>query len=73
MFNLSKRNSGMVFAFVTACGLGAITTQAKIFYSDGGNALTLMLARFMVSTLIFGLLLLLKRSSFRWPQNTVYH
>jgi drug/metabolite transporter (DMT)-like permease len=65
MFNLSKRNSGMVFAFVTACGLGAITTQAKIFYSDGGNALTLMLARFMLSTLIFGLLLLLKRSSFK--------
>ena len=55
----------MVFAFVTACGLGAITTQAKIFYSDGGNALTLMLARFMVSTLIFGLLLLLKQSSFK--------
>jgi drug/metabolite transporter (DMT)-like permease len=65
MFNLSKRNSGMVFALVTACGLGAITTQAKIFYTDGGNALTLMLARFAVSTLVFGLLLLMKRSSFK--------
>ena len=42
----------------TACGLGAITTQAKIFYVDGGNALTLMLARFVVSTLVFGLFLL---------------
>ena len=65
MFNLSKRNSGMIFALVTACGLGAITTQAKIFYTDGGNALTLMLARFMVSTLVFGLLLWFKQGSFR--------
>jgi len=55
----------MVFALVTACGLGAITTQAKIFYSDGGNALTLMLARFAVSTIVFGLLLLIRRDSFR--------
>jgi drug/metabolite transporter (DMT)-like permease len=65
MFNLTKRNSGMVFALVTACGLGAITTQAKLFYTDGGNALTLMLARFVVSTLVFGLLLLLRRGSFK--------
>jgi len=65
MFDLSKRNSGMIFALVTACGLGAITTQAKIFYNDGGNALTLMLARFAVSTLVFGLLLLIKRNSFK--------
>lgn len=55
----------MVFALVTACGLGAITTQAKIFYNDGGNALTLMLARFLLSTLVFGLLLLLRRSDFK--------
>jgi len=47
----------MIFALVTACGLGAITTQAKIFYADGGNALTLMLARFLISTLVFGALL----------------
>jgi len=69
MFNLSKRNSGMIFALITACGLGAITTQAKIFYTDGGNALTLMLARFAVSTLVFGLLLLIKRDSFRVAAN----
>ena len=55
----------MLFALVTACGLGAITTQAKIFYADDGNALTLMLARFATSALIFGLLLLFKRGSFR--------
>jgi len=55
----------MLFALVTACGLGAITTQAKIFYADGGNALTLMLARFAVSTLVFSLLLLFSRGSFR--------
>lgn len=55
---------GILFALVTACGLGAITTQAKIYYADGGNALTLMLARFAVSTLVFGLLLLMRRASF---------
>ncbi|MCP4334298.1 MAG: DMT family transporter [Gammaproteobacteria bacterium] len=60
-----KAHAGMLFALVTACGLGAITTQAKIFYSDDGNALTLMLARFAASTLIFGLLLLFRRGSFR--------
>lgn len=65
MIDLAKRNSGMIFALVTACGLGAITTQAKVFYADGGNALTLMLARFLVSTLVFGLLLMIRRDRFR--------
>ncbi len=55
----------MLFALVTACGLGAITTQAKLVYADGGNAMTLMLARFLVSSLVFGSLLLLARKSFR--------
>ena len=65
MFNLSKRNSGVIFALLTACGLGAITTLAKIFYADGGNALTLMLIRTVASTLVFGLLLLIRQDSLR--------
>jgi drug/metabolite transporter (DMT)-like permease len=64
MNDLSKRN-GIIYALVTACGLGAITTLAKIFYADGGNALTLMLIRTLASTLVFGLLLLVKRDSFK--------
>jgi drug/metabolite transporter (DMT)-like permease len=48
---------------MTACGLGAITTQAKLFYAEGGNALTLMLVRFVASTLVFGLFLLLRRTN----------
>jgi len=64
MLNRFRPNPGIVFALLTACGLGAITTQAKIFYADGGNALTLMLARFVVSTLVFGLILWLRRASF---------
>jgi drug/metabolite transporter (DMT)-like permease len=64
MANIIKSHLGIVFALLTACGLGAITTQAKIFYAAGGNALTLMLARFAAATLIFGLLLLLRRASF---------
>ncbi len=63
MLGLNKTYGGMLFALVTACGLGAITTQAKVFYADGGNALTLMLTRFFASTLVFGLLLLLQRKS----------
>jgi drug/metabolite transporter (DMT)-like permease len=65
MFKFSKINPGILFALVTACGLGAITTQAKFFYAEGGNALTMILARFFVSTLVFGLILLLRRTSFR--------
>ncbi|MDH3760734.1 MAG: DMT family transporter [Gammaproteobacteria bacterium] len=64
MIGLSTRYSGMVFALVTACGLGAITTMAKVFYSEGGDAGTLMLVRFLASTLAFGLLLLIRRNRF---------
>ena len=64
MLPLSPRARGVLFALVTACGLGAITTQAKLVYADGGNALTLMLTRFVVSTLVFGLLLFARRESF---------
>jgi drug/metabolite transporter (DMT)-like permease len=60
-----KPHLGIIFALTTACGLGAITTQAKLFYAADGNALTLMLARFIASTLVFGLFLLLRRASFK--------
>jgi len=60
-----KPNLGILFALTTACGLGAITTQAKLFYAADGNALTLMLARFVASTLVFGLFLLLRRATFK--------
>jgi len=57
-------HAGIFFALITAIGLGAITTQAKIFYADGGNAMTLMLTRFLVCTLVFGLLIAFKRRKF---------
>jgi drug/metabolite transporter (DMT)-like permease len=60
----NKASTGVFFALAAAIGLGAITTQAKIIYSDGGNALTVMLARFAISTLVFGLLILIRRDSF---------
>ncbi len=65
MRSLSPRAAGLLFALVTACGLGAITTQAKLVYADGGNALTLMLMRFLASTLVFGAVMLVRRGSFR--------
>jgi drug/metabolite transporter (DMT)-like permease len=57
--------SGVIYALVTAVCLGSITTQAKLFYAEGGNAMTLMLARFFVSTLVFGLFVFFRRQSFR--------
>ncbi len=64
MFHLTKTYSGIMFALLTACGLGSITTQAKLFYAGGGNAMTLMFIRFLISTLVFGLLLLARSESF---------
>ena len=64
MNSVKPIHAGIVFALITAIGLGAITTQAKIFYSDGGNAMTLMLTRFLLSTLVFGLLIAFKRRVF---------
>lgn len=61
----STASVGVFFALATAIGLGAITTQAKIIYSDGGNALTIMLARFVISTLVFAAIILIKRGSFK--------
>jgi len=61
---VTSAHAGIFFALITAIGLGAITTQAKIFYADGGNAMTLMLTRFLVSTLVFGLLIVFKRRMF---------
>ena len=65
MKSVSNIRAGVVFALLTATGLGAITTQAKIIYIDGGNAMTVMLTRFLISTLVFGLLLAIKRQSFK--------
>lgn len=61
MINLTSSTRGTLFALVAACGLGSITTQAKIVYADGGNALTLMLIRLLMSTLLFGILLWFRR------------
>lgn len=56
---------GIILALVTAICLGSITTQAKLFYAEGGNAMTLMLARFFFSTLVFGLIILIRNHSFK--------
>jgi len=65
MQNSHLYRNGVIFALVTAVCLGSITTQAKLFYAEGGNAMTLMLVRFFVSTLVFGLFVLIRRQSFR--------
>jgi drug/metabolite transporter (DMT)-like permease len=57
-------HAGIFFALITAIGLGSITTQAKLFYADGGNAMTLMATRFLISTLVIGLLITFRRQTF---------
>ena len=63
-----RYRQGILLALVTAICLGSITTQAKLFYAEGGNALTLMLIRFLFSTLAFGFLILIRRESFQIRQ-----
>jgi drug/metabolite transporter (DMT)-like permease len=65
MSSVSDIRSGVIFALLTAGGLGAITTQAKIIYADGGNAMTVMFIRFLISTLMFGLLIMIRSQSFK--------
>ena len=67
---LERMNPGVVYALVAACGLGAVTTQAKFVYADGGNALTLMFWRFIMSVLVIGLIVIIQRGSFRLPPET---
>lgn len=65
MLNARTYYHGILFALITAVGLGSITTQAKLFYTEGGNAMTLMLARFLFSTLAFGIMLMARRQSLK--------
>jgi len=65
MNSVNPIRTGIIFALITAIGLGAITTQAKIFYAGGGNAMTLMLTRFLLSTLVFGLLIAFRQGKFK--------
>lgn len=64
MFSPSPITVGTLFALLTACGLGSITTLAKLYYADGGDATTLMLVRFIVSTIVFGLIWFIKGRDF---------
>ena len=59
----NTNRAGLMYALAAAVGLGAITTQAKLVYEDGGNAPTLMFWRFLVSVLVIGLILLIKRQA----------
>ncbi len=65
MNSIKSIHAGIVFALITAISLGVITTQAKIYYAVGGNAMALMLTRFLISTLVFGLLIAFRRRSFK--------
>ena len=58
-------SAGIFYALAAAFGLGAVTTQAKLVYADGGNAITLIFWRFVISVLVIGVLVLLRRHSFR--------
>lgn len=52
-------------------GLGAITTQAKLYYADGGDALSLMLVRFLCSVTVIALLIGARRGRFAFERRLV--
>jgi drug/metabolite transporter (DMT)-like permease len=70
MLHNSGLRAGILFAVVAAIGLGAITTQAKLVFGDGGNAITLMVFRFVLSSLLIGLLLSAKGISLQIAKGT---
>ena len=47
---------GVGYALLTALSFGGLTTLARLYYQDGGNALTMLLFRFAVTALALGLL-----------------
>ncbi|MGI9317539.1 MAG: DMT family transporter [bacterium] len=57
----SRSYAGILYALAAATALGAITTQAKIVYLHGGNAMTVMLIRFVVTVLVTGLVVFGRR------------
>ncbi len=65
MDGLANLKRGAIYALAAAAGLGAVTTQAKFVYADGGNALTLILWRFAISSVAIGIVILVKRYSFK--------
>ncbi len=58
---ISRFQAGVLFALAAATALGAITSQAKIVYLLGGNALTVMLIRFVLTALITGCIVVGRR------------
>ena len=61
---MNTKASGVFYALITAICLGAITTQAKVFFSEGGNALTLMFFRFICSVVLMGVFIAIRKYSF---------
>lgn len=59
------RLSGILLALTAAIAYGAVTTQAKIVYAAGGNALTLMFWRYLVASIVIAGVLRLARQPLR--------
>ncbi|MYB35499.1 MAG: DMT family transporter [Gammaproteobacteria bacterium] len=60
-----NRISGILFALAAAFTYGAVTTQAKIVYEAGGNAMTLMFWRYLMATMVIAGIVKLSRQSFK--------
>ena len=56
MHSAARNHPGVGYALLTALSFGGLTTLARLYYQDGGNALTMLLFRFAVTALAFGLL-----------------
>ncbi|MCY4050699.1 MAG: EamA family transporter [Gammaproteobacteria bacterium] len=64
MTNLDRNQiSGILFTLASAFTYGSVTTQAKIFYEGGGNAMTLVFWRYLVATVVVACILKLTQKS----------
>ncbi len=64
MSNLDRNQiTGILFALASAFAYGSVTTQAKVFYEAGGNAMTLIFWRYLIATMVIAYILKLTRQT----------
>lgn len=60
-----KKTMGILFAILSSASFGLLGVFAELAYRNGSNPMTVLIARFIIATLILFILLLVKKKSFR--------
>lgn len=64
-----KRINGIFYAMLSASAFGVMPILAKIAYSGGANAITVLIFRFFFAALIISMLMKIKKISFKITKN----